>query len=110
MKYLIVDREAGYLIDEFNDKESAEKALAEYEEQDKRDDIYVPDFYEIIEKGLWYAVLEDVEDNDWSDGSYNLSEAINMAKRLKEEGFPNASIAVIDEGSDPICVDIIDVE
>ena len=47
---IIRDREAGNVIEHFNTLEEAEKKLAEYEEQDKRDNIYVKDFYEIVRK------------------------------------------------------------
>lgn len=49
MKYIIQDREAGNKIEEFNSLEEAEKALAEYEEQDKKDGTYEENFYEIVE-------------------------------------------------------------
>lgn len=48
--YIIRDREAGNFIDEFENLEEAKKALAEYEETDKREGNYTPDFYEIVEK------------------------------------------------------------
>lgn len=47
----------------------------------------------------WFAVLRDEED-DWGTGSYDLDEAIKMAKEGDYE-----QIAFIEEGSDPICVD-----
>lgn len=48
--YIIQDREAGNVIDSFNTIEEAEKALIEYEEQDKKDGIYEENFYEITQK------------------------------------------------------------
>lgn len=53
-------------------------------------------------KKYWYAVLMDEDDNDWGTGSYDLDEAKKMARKY-EDGM----IAVIDEGNDPICVEII---
>lgn len=50
MKYIIRDREAGNVIDKFATQEEAELALQEYEEEDKRDGTYEPDFYEIIKE------------------------------------------------------------
>lgn len=47
--YITRDREAGNVIDEFKTLQEAEKALAEYEEQDKKDGTYTPDFYEVAE-------------------------------------------------------------
>ena len=54
------------------------------------------------EYGHWYAVMMDVEDNDWGIGSYDLDEAISMARGMDAE-----YIAVIEMGNDPICVDEI---
>ena len=48
-KFKIQDREAGNLIEVFNSKEEAIKALAKYEESDKAEGIYEEDFYEIVE-------------------------------------------------------------
>lgn len=50
----------------------------------------------------WYAVQRDIDDNDWGTGSYDMQEAITMAK---EHGYER--IAVIEEGNDPICVEEI---
>ena len=50
----------------------------------------------------WYAVMQDNEDNDWGYGSHDLDGAKKMVKK-----FPEGYIAVIEEGSDPICVDEI---
>lgn len=54
----------------------------------------------------WYAVQMNAEDEDCGTGSYNLEEAIEMAKRYGED----AQIAVIEEGKDPVCVEIIKYE
>lgn len=48
-KFIIQDREAGNKIDEFDTLEEAQKALAEYEEQDSQDGSFSPEFYEIVE-------------------------------------------------------------
>ena len=48
VKYIVADREAGNVIDEFNTLEEAEKRLEEFEEMDKEDGIYTEGFYEII--------------------------------------------------------------
>lgn len=50
----------------------------------------------------WYAVLQDNDDNDWGYGSYDLEEAKEMVAK-----YPDGYIAVIAEGTDPICVDEI---
>ena len=52
----------------------------------------------------WYAVMRDREDGDWGYGSYDIDEAKQM---LTEEESPEAYIAVIAEGENPVCVDEI---
>lgn len=52
---------------------------------------------------IWYAVMYDREYDDWGYGSYDFSEAKKMCVNIGE----NAYIAVIDEGSDPLCIDEI---
>lgn len=48
--YVIRDREAGNEIDEFETMEEALEELARYEEIDKMNGDYTPDFYEIVTK------------------------------------------------------------
>lgn len=65
-----------------------------------------------MKKNFWYAVMKDNEDNDWGCGSYDLSEAEKKVAAYKEQGYGEAYIAVIDEGTaedpaDPICIDEI---
>ena len=55
-----------------------------------------------MDNRYWYAVERDEEDNDWGTGSYDLEEAKEMARK-----YPEGQIAVIEEGNDPICVNII---
>ena len=57
-----------------------------------------------MEQKLWYAVMRDREDGDWGYGSYDIDEAKQM---LTEEESPEAYIAVIAEGENPVCVDEI---
>lgn len=47
MMYVVRDREAGNVITQFETMEEAQKELEKYEEQDKKDGVYVEDFYEI---------------------------------------------------------------
>ena len=49
MNIVIRDREAGNVIEHFNTVEEAKKTLKRYEEQDKKDGVYVEDFYEIYD-------------------------------------------------------------
>lgn len=50
MKYWTRDREAGNKIESFATLEEAREAIANYEEQDKADDAYTEDFYEIYDE------------------------------------------------------------
>lgn len=52
-----------------------------------------------MENKYWYAVMKDREDDDWGYGSYVLEEAKKMVKT-----FPEGYIAIIQEGTDPVCV------
>lgn len=56
-KFLIRDREAGNVIEECNSLEEAKKILEECENEDKKDNIFVGYFYEIIES-------EEKDDNE----------------------------------------------
>ena len=47
MNIVIRDREAGNVITQFEKMEEAKKTLERYEAQDKKDGVYVEDFYEI---------------------------------------------------------------
>lgn len=53
---------------------------------------------------IWYAVMSDLEDNDWGTGSFDYDEALEMVKPFIPDG---GYIAVIDDGDDPICIDEI---
>jgi len=59
--------------------------------------------------GTWYCILDDDQDNDWSNGSYNRNKAFEMLSDRLED-FPDAQIGVIEMGNDPICVDILHME
>jgi len=50
MIYQIRDKETGNAImEEYATEEEAEKKVREYEEEDKKNNEYTPDFYEIVE-------------------------------------------------------------
>ena len=52
---------------------------------------------------MWYAVMKNRED-DWGTGSYNLDEAIEMA-RMQRKDYPETVVAVIDNHtSNPVCI------
>lgn len=66
--------------------------------------------YNPIEFRLWYAVMADKLDSDWGYGSRNLKEAERMVRNLRDEGYEDAYIAVIDDAmnpNDPVCIDEI---
>lgn len=48
MKYWTRDREAGNKIEFFRSKEEAEAAIIAYEEEDRREGSYEPNFYEVF--------------------------------------------------------------
>lgn len=50
MKWRTQDRETGTIIDEFNTLQEARLAVEDYEQEDKDDGNYTPNFYEIIYK------------------------------------------------------------
>lgn len=60
-----------------------------------------------MEKTYWYAIMMDNDDHDWGTGSHDLEEATAMVIRYRNDGYPDAYIAVIEEGSDPVCVEEI---
>lgn len=47
--YIIQDREAGNVIETVLTLSEAEQLLVQYENDDKKEGIYTPNFYEIIE-------------------------------------------------------------
>lgn len=56
---------------------------------------------------VWYAVMRDRDDDDWGTGSRDYDEAVRMAQALRDDGYSDAYIAVIDDGDDPVCTDEI---
>lgn len=66
--YKIQDTEAGNFIEEFDTLQKAKNMLANYESQDKKEGVYVPDFYEIVQqkmivksnaKKMTFTILKD---------------------------------------------------
>ena len=51
-KYYTRDREAGNIIDSFYTQKQAEKAIEKYEKEDKKDNCFEENFYE-IKKENW---------------------------------------------------------
>lgn len=50
MAYIIRDRECGIFIDEAETLEEARKIVEDFEKEDKLDEVYTPDFYEIVKE------------------------------------------------------------
>lgn len=48
MKIYTADREAGNKIEEFETIEEAKKAIEQYEADDRKDGIYTPNFYDVV--------------------------------------------------------------
>lgn len=55
------------------------------------------------EPKYWYAYETDEEDNDWGTGTFDKEEALETLRN--NDGI--YQIAVIEDGSDPVCVDVI---
>ena len=49
-KIYTADRETGTFIEECNSIEEAKELIAQYEEQDKINDVYEEDFYAIVDE------------------------------------------------------------
>lgn len=52
---------------------------------------------------MWYAVMQNAEDNDWGYGSENIIVAKAKAQNCGDEAY----IVVIENGKDPVAVDEI---
>ena len=50
MKYYVRDKEAGNIIEECANLEQAKELVKQYESDDKKDGIFTPNFYEIIDE------------------------------------------------------------
>lgn len=61
----------------------------------------------MAQERIWYAVLQSNEDDDWGHGSRDLEEAKEMAREYREDGYPDAHIAVIDDVINPVCLEEI---
>lgn len=53
---------------------------------------------------IWYAVMQDMDDNDWGTGSFDLDDAKRMAREYRAAGHSGAYIAVIEND---VCIDEI---
>ena len=63
-RYAVRDKEAGNIIDVFSSLREAKNALKEYEDEDKKNDEYTEDFYEIAKRnknGTYDTFVEQVK-------------------------------------------------
>lgn len=57
---------------------------------------------------IWYALMKGRDDTDWGTGTRNREEAIETVKSWRQDVYPEAYIAVIDEsGAEPMCIEEI---
>lgn len=57
---------------------------------------------------IWYVLMKDRDDTDWGTGTYNKQEAMETVQSWREDVYPEAYIAVIDEsGNEPMCIEEI---
>ena len=103
-RYKVQDREAGNVIDYFFTKEDADEAVAMFEENDKEDGTYTPDFYDVK--------LLDVEE----ETKYRLGGLIKhlrfmqgmTQKDLAEKcGMAQPNIARIEAGTYATSIDVL---
>lgn len=60
-------------------------------------------------KKYWFAVEMDEEDGDWSTGSFDWNEAVEMAKRMNAYQIATIDGNYNEEGNettDPVCIDV----
>lgn len=48
MEIWTADKETGSFIERFSSIEDAREAIKGYEEEDKKDGVYAPDFYDVV--------------------------------------------------------------
>lgn len=88
MRYFTAARETGDLCEEFKTYEECKKAIAEYEEHDKKEGIYVPDFYDIVDEDhRSYTTNEDYEDVN-SGVAYTMDELFIAYKQSEQDLMP----------------------
>lgn len=103
-KFYTADRETGTFIDEFDSLSLAEEAIAIYEAEDDCNNVYVPNFYDIVDEDhnsvmhhdgrRYYAIQVGDDDCDCGYGSY----IYDTAWRLAEEQhriYPNEEIRIV---------------
>lgn len=69
--YVVRDREAGNVIEYAKDYVAAVNLIAKYEEQDKADGTYTPNFYEIVTHDDYEETPEEAEARKWMENWLN---------------------------------------
>lgn len=54
---------------------------------------------------IWYAVMKDINDDDWGYGSYDLGEAVAM---LNKEGYEEGYILAIDDNT-KVVLEVVEI-
>lgn len=85
MRYWTVDREAWNRIDFFYTKEEAMEAIGKYEEEDREDGIYTPNFYDVEE--------EPGSMDDFKFTKEDASEFVKLLQDYIDGGGDNAETA-----------------
>jgi hypothetical protein len=60
---------------------------------------------EVLNMKIWYAVMKDVNDDDWGYGSYDLGEAVAM---LNQEGYEEGFILAIDDDT-KVALEVVEI-
>jgi len=103
MTYKIQNKETGDIIDTLVTLHEAKKALENYENQDKKDGNYEPDFYEIVENQ--YSIYHLKE----GDYSWSLKKVIGSKDEAIEELQRWADIDASNLEDEAIIVSLEDV-
>ena len=56
-----------------------------------------------MKEKTWFAVMSDVNDDDWGTGSFDLETAKEMARDMGKDAY----IAVIADGRNHVCIGTI---
>ncbi len=75
MKIFTADREAGNIIEQFETIEDAMKAIKAYEEEDKKNGDYTPEFYDIVDENN--CSLENSPETVFFETRENISDIRN---------------------------------
>ena len=102
--YKVQDREAGNVIGYFYSKEEADEAVAMFEENDKEDGTYTPDFYEVKE-------LDIEEETRYRLGGVikglRFAAGLTQTQLAEKCGMVQPNIARIEAGTYATSIDVL---